>query len=88
MPYIRSITQCKALAATHKVTCRRHLLYGEWDYLEWRQQHLPDYLKMCGLFKEEVEAALGVNNRPYTHGHAVEDTHREDKAAEELIREH
>ena len=52
------------------------------------QKHLSDYLKMCGLFKDEVEAALGVNNRPYTHGHAVEDTHREDKAAEELIKEH
>ena len=56
--------------------------------MEWREKHLPDYLKMCGLFKDEVEAALGVNNRPYTHGHAVEDTHREDKAAEELIKEH
>ena len=70
------------------MACCRHLLYGEWDYMDWREKHLSDYLKMCGLFKDEVEAALGVNNRPYTHGHAVEDTHREDKAAEELIKEH
>lgn len=82
------MSQCKAQAATREVACCRHLLYGEWDYMDWRQKHLSDYLKMCGLFKDEVEAALGVNNRPYTHGHAVEDTHREDKAAEELIKGH
>lgn len=65
-------------------------MYGEWDYQEWRQQHLPDYLEMCGLFKDEVEEALGVGNRPYTHGQAaaVEDTHREDAAADSLIEDH
>jgi hypothetical protein len=64
------------------------MLYGEWDYQEWRQKHLEDYLKMCRLFKDEVEQALGVSNRPYTHGHAVEDTQREDEAADRLIKEH
>ena len=65
------------------------MLYGEWDYQEWRQKHLPDYLKMCGLFKEEVEEAFGVSNRPYSYGHApaVEDTHRDDPAADSLIKE-
>ena len=65
------------------------MLYGEWDYQEWRQKHLPDYLKMCGLFKDEVEEALGVNNRPYTHGHAepVESTHQDSTDADSLIRE-
>ena len=65
------------------------MLYGEWDYQEWRQKHLPDYLKMCGLFKDEVEEALGVNNRPYTHGQAepVETTHQDNTNAEGLRRE-
>ena len=66
------------------------MLYGEWDYAEWRQKHLPDYLQMCGLFKDEVEEALGVNNRPFTHGQAapVEGTHRdEDALADSLIKD-
>lgn len=68
----------------------RHMLYGEWDYQDWRQEHLPNYLKMCGLFKDEVEEALGVNNRPYTHGHAapVEGTQRDEPVADSLIKDH
>ena len=44
---------------------------------------------MCGLFKDEVEEALGVNNRPYTHGQAapVEDTHRDDAIADSAIKD-
>jgi hypothetical protein len=32
----------------------RHLLYGEWDYAQWRIQYLKDYTMMCSDFIEEV----------------------------------
>ncbi|XP_075506050.1 AIG2-like protein D [Primulina tabacum] len=30
-------------------------LYGEWDFEEWKQLHLKDFLKMTTEFKEELE---------------------------------
>ncbi|KAK9839630.1 hypothetical protein WJX81_001733 [Elliptochloris bilobata] len=32
----------------------RRLLYGEWDFEEWRRKHLTDYTLMCGEFIEEI----------------------------------
>ena len=88
--FSRAAVRVKSQALPHSsLRFCRHMLYGEWDYQEWRQKHLPDYLKMCGLFKGEVEEALGVNNRPYTHVPAapVEGTHRDDAVADSVIKE-
>ncbi len=30
----------------------RHLLYGEWDYAQWRIQYLKDYTMMCDFIEE------------------------------------
>ncbi|EIE26750.1 AIG2-like protein [Coccomyxa subellipsoidea C-169] len=52
----------------------RHLLYGKWDYQEWRRKHLENYVKMCTIFKEELELTNTSNNRPYNHPEPVEST--------------
>ncbi|BDA40600.1 AIG2-like protein D [Coccomyxa sp. Obi] len=50
----------------------RHLLYGSWDYQEWRSKHLADYVKMCASFQEELELTNTSQNRPYNHPEPVE----------------
>ena len=42
------------LAAWCSLMCCRRLLYGEWDFEEWRTMHLEDYTLMCGEFIEEI----------------------------------
>ena len=39
------------------LTLCRGLLYGEWDYEEWRMKHLENYTVMCGEFAEEIGGA-------------------------------
>ncbi len=53
----------------------RHLLYGAWDYQEWRRKHLADYVKMCASFQEDLELTNTSQNRPYNnHPEPVEST--------------
>jgi hypothetical protein len=49
-------------------------LYGTWDYEEWRRIRLSEYLKMCTIFKEELELTNTSKNRPYNHPEPVEGT--------------
>ena len=33
---------------------KRHELYGDWDYDQFRAQHLDQYVAMCEEFREDV----------------------------------
>jgi hypothetical protein len=54
-------------AKSSSFVVKRHLLYGDWSYQQWREEHLKEYLKMCTLFKEELELTNKSNNRPFNH---------------------
>ena len=34
---------------------KRHELYGDWDYGEFRDQHLEEYRVMCEEFRRDVQ---------------------------------